>query len=416
MHQYYDKAGLTSTEGEVINVLSPGFPHEDAGPDFTQAKIRIGTMEWNGHVEIHVKSSDWMRHGHDRDPAYQNVILHVVWEDDLPVYYPDAASIPTIELKHRIRPSLLKNSSALLKSATKIACADSIHLVDPLTRMSMVERALMSRLELKSRDISLLLQANEGDWAETTYQWLTRHMGFKKNNEAFFRLSEQLPLKIIRKHHQDLAQLEALLFGMSGLLHAEPRDDYEDSLQREYSFLGSKYGLSGHELSIVEWKFLRLRPANFPTIRIAQLARLLSRSPDVFAQLIDAPEAGAIRSLFAVSQSDYWRGHYQFGKPTGHPIPGMGSSAVDSLLINVCAPILVAYGKSIANDEYVDRAIDLLHCIKAEQNYITRHWKGLGQPLTSAADSQGVIGLYKCYCQPRQCLRCGVGAAILNRQ
>lgn len=415
-HQYFDKAGLVTTVGDTINILNPGFPHTDAGPDFSQAKIKIDNIEWNGHVEIHVKSSDWDRHGHGEDPAYQNVILHVVWEDDAPVAYNNSGLIPTLELRHRIKPSLLRDSSALLKSDTRIACEDSIQRVNLLTRISMAERALMSRLELKSKELMLLLQTNGGDWEETTYQWLARHMGFKKNNEALFRLAQQLPLKIIRKHHQDITQLEALLFGVSGFLKGDAEDQYSKNLQAEYSFLSKKYGLTSKELSTVEWKFLRLRPANFPTIRIVQLAQILSANPNLFSQLIEAADIEAIRRMFKVRQSPYWQSHYQFGKQTDHVIPGMGTSSVDILLINVCATILVTYAKAIGNEEYTSCALDLLASIKPEQNYITRQWKTLGQPLDSAADSQGLIGLYKLYCQPRQCLRCGIGAAILNRQ
>lgn len=415
MHQYFDRVDLVTTAGESINVLNPGFPHTDAGPDFNQAKVRIGDVEWNGHVEIHVKSSDWARHGHSSDPAYQNVILHVVWEDDEPVHYDESTVIPTLELKHRIKPSLLRDSSALLKSEAKIACADSIYLVNPLTRMSMIERALMSRLEIKSQEINLLLKANEGDWEETTYQWLMRHMGFKKNNHAFFRLSQQLPLKVIRKHHQELSQLEGLLFGVAGFLKADGIDEYQLGLKNEYVFLANKYSLSTKELSTAEWKFLRLRPANFPTIRIAQLAQILLRSPNLFARIIESTEVQTVRSLFEVKQSAYWQSQYQFGKPTDHKISGMGRTSVDLLLLNICAPILVAYGKAVGNDDYIERAIGILASIKPEQNFITKQWKALGQPLESAADSQGAIGLYKLYCQPRQCLRCGIGAAILNR-
>ncbi|MEQ9299772.1 MAG: DUF2851 family protein [Cyclobacteriaceae bacterium] len=414
-HQYFDKAGLVTTSGEPINILNPGFPHTDSGPDFAQAKISIGEVEWSGHVEIHVKSSDWGRHGHSADPAYQNVILHVVWEDDLPVHYDDAEAIPTLELKHRIKPTLLRDSSALLRSETRIACEDSIQLVNPLTRISMSERALMSRLELKSKEVMLLLKANGGDWEETTYQWLTRHMGFKKNSEAFFRLTQQLPLKIIRKHRQNLTQLEALLFGVAGFLKTQPEDKYSKRLQKEYAFLGQKYGLESKEMSAVEWKFLRLRPANFPTIRLAQLAQILSSNPNLFSQLIETIDTKVIRGIFKAQQSTYWQSHYQFGKPTDHLIPGLGSASIDILLINVCATILVAYAKSVGNEEYTERALDLLASIKPEQNFITKQWKTLGQPLTSAADSQGLIGLYKLYCQPRQCLRCGIGATILNR-
>jgi hypothetical protein len=415
-HQYFDKSALLTTAGETINILNPGFPHTDAGPDFAQAKIGIGDIEWNGHVEIHVKSSDWDRHSHSADQSYQNVVLHVVWEDDAPVRYKDQVTIPTLELKQRVKPSLLRDSSALIKRDTKIACEGSIHLVNPLIRMSMVERALMSRLELKSKEVQLLLNANDGDWEETTYQWLMRHMGFKKNSEGFFRLSQLLPLKTLRKHQHDLTQLEALLFGMAGYLKTEPADEYQRQLQSEYGFLTKKYNLTAKEMSMVEWKFLRLRPANFPTIRIAQLAQILSTNANLFSLLIETTDIKVICSLFKVQQSDYWRSHYQFGKPTDHNIPGMGSSSIDILLLNICATILVAYGKSIGNEEYSERALDLLTSIKPEQNFITKQWKALGQPISSAVDSQGLIGLYKLYCLPRQCLRCGIGAAILNRQ
>ncbi len=414
-HQYFDKAGLVTTTGESINIINPGFAHRDAGPDFVQAKILIGDIEWHGHVELHVTSSDWQKHGHNSDPAYQNVVLHVVWDDDIPLHYDDKVAIPTLELKHRIKPDLTRSSAALVKNDSKIACADSIHQVDVLTVTSMVERALMSRLELKSSELGLVLKTNNGDWEQAAYQWLMKHMGFKKNSEPMYRLAQQLPLTIIRKHHHDIHQLEALLFGVAGMLSEEVQDDYYKDLKREYDFLSHKYGLKDKEISTVEWKYLRLRPANFPSLRIAQVAQIFHSHPSFFSILTETIDVKKIRELFRVSQSDYWCSHYQFGKSTKHAIPGLGKSSIDGLLINVCATLLVSYGKFTDNQSYIERALDLLAQIKPEKNAIINQWSALGSTIASAADSQGLLGLYKLYCRPRQCLRCSIGAAILNR-
>ncbi|MEM8893678.1 MAG: DUF2851 family protein, partial [Bacteroidota bacterium] len=292
--------------------------------------------------------------------------------------------------------------------------ADSIAQVGSITITSMVERAVMSRLELKAQEVLLILKANKGDWEQTTYQWFMQHMGFKKNAEAMRRLAFLIPLSVIRKVHRGIDQLEALLFGVSGFLNTEEEDDYNQRLQNEYTYLKQKFSLQ-NEMSIVEWKYLRLRPANFPTLRIAQVAQILHKSPNLFSMLTEIEDVKMIREHFSVHQSEYWRLHYQFGKPSERSIPSLGKGSIDNLLINVCATILVAYGKTVNDQTYVDRALDLLSSVKAEVNSVTREWISLGQSLKTAVDSQGFLGLYKLYCQPRQCLNCGIGVSILDQ-
>jgi hypothetical protein len=412
--QYFDRADLQTTTGENITVFHPGYRNQHSGPDFSHARIRIGDIEWIGHVEIHIYSSGWKDHKHDSDPAYDNVILHVVWKDDLIISRRDASPLPTLGLQGKVPEHLMLKYQKLLLNPEKIPCAALIPNVQEITVLSMKERALMDRLEAKARLITELLSENVNDWEETCYQMLCRNFGFKVNAEAFFSLARSLNYKFIIKHADKRTQVEALLFGQAGLLDEDLDDPYFKTLQREYNILSQKFNLSTYRLSKVQWRFLRLRPANFPTIRLAQIAALLSNHPHIFSRLMLATRYRDLSEILSVDQSEYWKHHYLFNRFIETEIPGLGKMSVDSLIINCVVPLMVAYGKSRNEQPLIDRAIEILHQVESEQNMITRNWTALGLKSKNAFDSQALIELHNQYCLRRRCLECSIGSSLVR--
>lgn len=412
--QYFEKKDLLTTEGEPLAVLKTGTLNSNAGPDFFNAKIKIGEIDWVGTVEIHVKSSDWFVHRHEKDAAYNNVILHVVWENDKQVHQ-NHAPIPTLELKSRVDSSLLNEYRKLINSPTLIACEKTFSKVDDLIKLSMLDKALMQRLETKANAVSELLKFNNNDWNETTYQLLSKNFGFKVNADPFFQLSKALPYKIIQKQNS-LLQVEALLFGQAGMLETKTKDEYITALFREYHLLSQKYSLGDFRLNPGQWRFLRLRPANFPTIRLAQLAALLFYSKNIFSQIISIESNTSVQKIFTQQQSEYWKTHYRFGKKAKASVSELGEASIQNIVINTVAPLLVAYGKHKDEQAYIDRAVELLQQLPAEQNKITSQWNELGLKVKNAFDSQGLIELHNNFCQKRQCLNCSIGISILKPQ
>ena len=412
--QYFEKKNLLTSEGERVTVLKTGTLNSNAGPDFFNAKIKIGEIDWVGNVEIHIKSSDWFAHHHEKDTAYDNVILHVVWENDKPVHQNHTA-IPTLELKNRVDSSLLDEYRKLINSPTLIACERTFSKVDDLIKISMLDKALMQRLETKAGDVTALLKFNNNDWNETTYQLIARNFGFKVNADPFFQLSKALPYKIIQKQN-NLLQVEALFFGQAGMLETKTKDEYISMLFREYHLLSQKYSLGDFRLNPSQWRFLRLRPANFPTIRLAQLAALLFYSKNIFSQIISIESNISVQKIFLQQQSDYWKSHYRFGKKAKGSVAELGAESIQNVVINTVAPLLVAYGKHKDEQAYIDRAVELLQQLPAEQNKITKEWNELGLKVRNAFDSQALIELHNSFCQKRQCLNCSIGISILKPQ
>ncbi|GHM99821.1 hypothetical protein WSM22_13110 [Cytophagales bacterium WSM2-2] len=410
--QYFDKENLVSSDDESLSVIKTGTPNSDAGPDFFNAKIKIDGIEWAGNVEIHIKSSDWNAHHHERDPAYYNVVLHVVWEDDRPVYLKDTV-LPTLELRNRVDLSLLQNYRKLVQSTTPIACEKTFPNVEEIIKLSMLDKALMQRLEAKASQVTDLLRYNKGDWEETTHQLLAKNFGFKVNADTFFQLSKSLPYKIIQKQ-SSLLQVEALLFGQAGMLETKTKDEYITALFTEYNLLTQKYAFGNLRLNPGQWKFLRLRPANFPTVRIAQFASMLYHVRSIFSFLTSVRSYAEICRLFARPQSSYWKSHYRFGKKATGEVPSLGESSIQNIVINTVAPLLVAYGKYKDDDVYIERAVEFLQQLPAENNTITREWNDLGIKVNNAFDSQALLELHNSFCQRRQCLNCAIGIAILK--
>ncbi len=422
--RHFETESLHTEDGEELSISRTGVLNRNAGPDFSNARIHIAGVEWIGCVEIHVKASDWSLHQHGNDKAYESVILHVIWENDVPIYRNDGTKLPTLSLKGIVRLSVLERYSQLQNLHEEIPCSELFIHVDHLKKLAMLDRTLLERLDAKASMVMELFRNNKQNWEETAYQWLGQHFGFKLNDPAFLRLTQIVPLKILHKHRNSLLQIEALLFGCAGLIpqnthHAnktdsDPADSYIQDLSREYQFLAAKYGLVHQQMKDHEWKFLRLRPAGFPTVRLAQLARLLSQHASVFTSLTGSDDTATLQELFHLQQSAYWTSHFQFKKKAKVQVPPMGKDAANLLIINAAIPLLVAYSKERQLPELLNKAMEWLSHIPSENNKITREWERLEMKVKTAGDSQALIQWYNNYCTPRRCLECTVGASLVR--
>lgn len=412
--QYFRKDELTTTEGEALQIFQPGMRNSHAGPDFSDARIKIGKLEWRGSVEIHIKASGWTDHHHDTDQAYEKVVLHVVWENDKPLKRTDGSVMPTLELKQRVDITLWDRYKKLFTSAESIPCAASWHHVPDIVKLSMLDKVVLQRLETKASLVKELLVKNRNDWDETSYQLLCKNFGFKVNAEPILQLAQALPYKILLKHLDKPVQIEALLLGQAGFLEKVKEDEYTRVLIREYSVLSKKYTLEGKQMKSVQWRFLRMRPANFPTIRLAQFASLLCAQQNIFSKILECNSYKQTVTLLDVDQSEYWRAHYQPGKKSKTTIASLGISSIHNVMINTLAPLWVAYGQLHDDQAYIDRAAEMLQHIPAEKNRITQQWSDLNCKVKSAFDSQGFIELYNNFCLKRKCLDCSVGSHVVK--
>jgi hypothetical protein len=412
--QYFDKSDLLTTSGEAVSIFHVGFQNIHSGPDFFNSKIKIGEMEWAGTTEIHINSSGWNDHKHDSDEAYENVILHVVWKEDKKIKRKDGSELPTIELHQRVKDTFLLQYRKLVNHPDKIPCASFFDNVPSLTKFTMIDKSLIRRLESKAMNTQSLLERNKNDWDETFYQMICRNFGFKVNSDPFEQLSHALPYKILLKHADNTVQVEALLFGQAGFLEELGRDEYFLLLKREYAVLSQKYNLKPNQLKPAQWRFLRLRPANFPTLRIAQLTGLLCSKKNMFSRILEASAYGELVELFSAGTSAYWQHHYQFFKFNIQKIPSFGKMSIDNFIINTVVPLLAAYSKTKDEQRYMDRAVDILNHIGPEDNSILKTWAQVGMQNRSAADSQGLIELYNNFCLKRRCLDCNIGFSIIK--
>ncbi|GAB3906794.1 DUF2851 family protein [Larkinella knui] len=413
--QYFRNTDLRTIEGESLRVIHPGYRNPDAGPDFTHARLFIGDVEWVGTVEAHIRAADWLLHRHQYDRAYDNVILHIVWEkESIALKRSDGSAIPTLCLSERTDRALLQRYQTLLAESGDIPCAGQVTNVEPVRRTAMFDMALLQRLERKAAGVMALFHSTDLDWEETTYQLLAAAFGFQVNTEPFGQLSRQVPLKILQKHRDNLLQMEAILFGTAGLLGSEKPDEYEAELQREYRFLATKYQLLTKKMPSYSWKWSKLRPANFPTLRLAQFARLLTFKNSLFSALIQTDDSAVLLRHLKVTPGSYWQTHYRFGKTSDKVLATLGHTAAENLLINAIVPLLTAYSHYKDQPDYRERAIRLLEQVPAENNRVTRIWEQLGIPIRTAFDSQASIEVYKNYCQLKKCLSCQIGISLLK--
>ncbi len=410
----FDRINLQTNEGEELEIFSAGMHNSDSGPDFQNARIRIGDTVWAGNVEVHLSSSDWKKHGHTIDNAYNNVILHVVYRDDEPLVLSTGRRVPTLELQNRIPDELYNRYHKLIFGAqTVIPCEASIGQVDSLTLHNWLTRVLVERLEKKSAAVIAALNINRGDWEETFYQFLAANFGFKINAVPFELLAKSLPQNILAKHKNNPMQIEALLFGQAGFLTDSVTDEYPLKLKKEYDFLSKKYKLNPIENHL--WKFMRLRPQNFPTIRLAQFAALVVNSNHLFSKVLDIKEVKGLRDLFtAIKVNAYWETHYRFDTESAPSAKNLGPASVDVLLLNTLALFLFSYGKHNQQQYYINRSLQLLEHLPNENNNIITDFTNLGVKINTAFESQALLELKNNYCNNKKCLQCGVGNKILK--
>ena len=405
--QYFNSKDLFTEEGELLQIIHPGTLNTNQGPDFTDAKIKIENTVWAGSIELHVNASDWKNHKHSADKNYKNVILHVVWQPDADL----KLSFSTLVLQDKISKLLLQKYDELMNTNHFIPCEKSIHGVNELTWQSWKERLLIERLEKKTDHIFEYLKKNNNHWEETLWWLLAKNFGIKLNGVAFEKIAQSISINILAKHKEQIQQTEALLFGQAGLLDAVFTEDYPKLLQKEYQFLKNKYKLQRVEGSLI---FLRMRPSNFPTVRLAQLAMLVHESLHLFSKIKESRELKDVKELLQITANDYWHYHYVFDEATAFKKKKLGSQMVDNILINTVIPILFAYGHYHNENVFKDKALKWLEEIKAEKNAITTGFTSLQVINKTAFDSQSLIQLKNEYCNKKRCLDCSVGNKLIR--
>jgi len=414
-YRLYKQDSLYDSEGNKIIIISPGEYNRDSGPDFFNARISIAGIEWAGNVEIHIRSSHFNIHGHQTDPAFNNVILHVVAENDKKIFNSRGEELLTVELIFDL--DLYDKYTSLVNDPYIIACQDEIIKLDNTYILNWLNSLLIERFQKKSELIQKILSETKNDWEETFYRLLTRYFGFRVNTEPFEMLATALPLRVIRKHADNRFQVEALLFGTAGMLQEglfkEALDDcYYKELIKEYRVLSAKYSLS--QIHGWIWKFSRLRPVNFPTIRISQLSAILCIAGALFSKVLEAEKICQIKEIFEVSASSYWDDHFVFGKRCKNVSKHTGSLATDIFLINAVIPVIFEYGRSRDLQNICERALMFLENIPYEINSITKEWERTGIVFSSAFHSQALIQLRNDYCKKRKCLDCRIGNKIIS--
>lgn len=416
-YQYFDRKNLRTIDGQQVQIHNVGFHNQGEGPDFRDASLVLDGVTFHGHVEVHRLASEWKQHAHGGDPAYNSVILHVVWENDKEAFRNDGTPMPTLELKGKIFLEIWRNYENLLDFKSDLPCAHAIKSVPDIIRFSALEKALVERLLEKSKLILSILDQTKGDWEETAYRWLFTCFGFKVNSIPMSELATLVPYKTLQKHRTQVSALEAMLLGQAGLLPEKSEEPYVQHLIREYDFYQKKFNWQ-YRLNRQQWSFMGARPTNFPTLRIAQLASILSHAPNLLqAVMEDSREFSAFKKLLQVKPSDYWQHHYNFGKPTEKTASrGISGQTLELLIINFVIPLWFAYGSYFEQTEWQERCFDLMQTIPAENNFIIRKFGEKGWKTENAFDSQGMIGLYRGYCQPQKCLNCKIGQSLLKGQ
>lgn len=415
-YSLYDQDRLFDNEHNKIIVLDPGQYNRDSGPDFFNARISVAGTVWAGNVEIHVKSSHFYNHGHQNDPAFNNVILHIVADNDKRVCNEKGEEILTAEIS--FDSTYYEKYIFLVNNPYIIACQDDIKKLDDIIIFHWFNSLVIERFQAKSESILKIFSETGNDWEETFYRILTRYFGFRVNTEPFEMLASALPFRIIRKHTDNIFQIESLLFGTAGLLETGLfrevlSDEYYLNLIKEYAILSAKYSLQ--PLHGWLWKFARLRPSNFPTVRLSQLAAMLSVTGGLFSKVMETTDIKQIKKLFEVSASGYWDDHFVFGKKSRNTTKNIGSQAADILLINAVIPMIFVYGQSRDCQNISERALSFLEKIKPEENIITSEWEAAGVVAESAFYSQALIQLRNEYCKKRKCLDCRIGNKIISQ-
>ena len=412
-HRLWRSEDMVTNTGKKVRVVDPGLLNTDAGPDFFNAKIEIDGHMWVGNVEMHYRATDWKRHHHDSDKAYDSVILHVVAKDDAPVRRTNGELIPQLVLE--VSPQFNADYASLVGATIEVPCATKIKQVPHLTIVEWVEGLAFERLHGKVERIHQLLDSFNGSWEDVCYVTLARNFGFGINNDAFERLARRTPLRLLGKHSDSVLQIEALLFGQAGMLDAKKpgMDSYYNQLCTEYAFLSNKFQLTPMEKE--SWKLFRIRPQNFPYRRIAMLAQFIEGGFRMMNRILEAEGEKEMRALFEMELSGYWTKHYTFGKPNERATATLSRSSIDIILINTVAPLLYAYGELTGNYEMTDKAIKLLEDLRAESNSIVSHFVAYGIDCPDALTSQALVQLKREYCDARKCIYCKIGHHLLSK-
>ena len=409
---FFKTEELRTTLNQPIKIVSKGFHNHNAGPDFSNAKIVIDDILWVGNIEMHKASSDWYAHGHEKDPAYDNVILHIVYEDNMPVYNSNNVQIPTLVLSKYVYKGLIKNYNKLLKTKAILRCQNDIGNIDKFTVIHYKYRLFFERLEDKYTIVKGLLNQSNNDWNVVMYETLLKYFGGNVNKEAFEMLAKYLSYQIFIKHIDSVFQLEALLFGVSGFLNDDKPDAYYQKLKKEFLFLKEKYKLSVMPDKVI--KFHRLRPLNFPTIRLAQFAQLCNNTTFLFERLMNIKKKEEAYAFFNISAGEYWKTHYNFEKSTKSKRKNVGTDFIDHILINVVVPLKFAYQKHF--DTYnEDEIINLIESIKPEKNRIVTTFNKIDLKAKNALDTQAILQLNQKYCSQNKCLYCEIAHKILKK-
>ena len=406
---------LQTTTGEPVEVIDAGLPNTNAGPDFFNAKLKIGGTLWVGNIEVHTLASDWMRHGHDKDAAYDNVILHVAETVDCEVFRANGVPVPQLQLP--CPDPVRQRYDELSHAEIYPPCYSILSSLPKLTVHSWLSALQVERFEQKARVIATRLERCNNHWEDVFFITLARNFGFGLNGDAFEAWASRLPFRAIDKHRDDLFQVEAFFFGQAGLLDEElpDADGYYLKVQKEFRYLQHKFELSV-PMTATQWRFLRLRPGNFPHVRLAQLANLYYKERSLFSRIMEADTLEAVRKLLTVTTSPYWEEHFNFRKVSSSREKQVGKNAQNLIIINTVIPFLYAYGLHKADELLCERATGFLESLKAEDNHIIRHWSGAGLPVSTAADSQALLQLQKEYCDKKDCLRCRFGFEYLRQK
>ena len=405
--QCFNRSSLVTEEGEALQVIHPGNYNSNQGPDFLNAKIKIGPTVWAGSIELHLKNSDWKKHRHSSDKNYKNVVLHVIWQKDTDLILP----FQTLLMQERVSKLLLNRYRDLMEASAGIPCEKNIHLVNEFTWTSWKERLGVERLQAKTQMIFRYLKLHNYHWEECLWWMIAKNFGIKLNSEAFLAIAQSIPVNILAKHRKQIHQIEALLFGQAGLLDANFEEDYPKLLQREYRLLKNKYSLKPVQATLL---FMRMRPGNFPSVRLAQLAMLIHESTHLFSTIRAARSLSAIRALLNITANDYWHYHYNFENPGAFKKKILGTQMAGNIIINTVIPIVFAYGAHQNEQEYKNKALNWLEELGPEKNAITKVFANLGIANKHASDSQALIQLKNEYCNKKLCLECAVGNKLIN--
>lgn len=410
-HKIFPLKELQTTTGLPVEVIDAGLPNKDAGPDFFNSKVKINGTLWIGNIEIHTHASDWFRHGHAGNKAYDSVILHVVEDADEEVYRTNGELIPQLQLTY---PAYIYQNFNDLLAVDKYPCCHTlISKLPDLIVHSWMSALQSERFQQKEDLLSKRLNKCNGNWEDAFLITLARNFGFGLNGDVFEQWATLIPLRAVDKHRDNLFQIEAIFFGQAGLLEETIEDVYYQELQKEFRYLKHKFELRILDASL--WRFLRLRPGNFPHVRIAQLAYLYNHEQALFSRVIEAVNINEVNAILHAGTSEYWKTHYHFYSSSPERTKSLSKSSLDLILINTVITFLYAYGKHKGNIHLCDRAQDFLETLRAENNYITRMWKDIGLDVKNAADSQALLQLKKGYCDQKKCLYCRIGFEYLKR-